>query len=269
MDLPSQKPDSLQVRSVSMGKEIPCLVFTPRSQVLHIKPYPVLYLLHGYDGSWLSWDWLEEDLQLWADHYGMYIVCPDAGNSWYLDSPVDPEIRYESFIAFELTAQIDSLYPTIPQRHGRALAGISMGGHGAAFIALRHPDIFLGFASTSGGLDLRPFPNEWNLKKILGPPSQNNTHWTEYSAVSQIEKLNGQNLKIYLDCGKDDFFVQVNRNFHLSLKERNIPHLYLENEGGHDADYWVRSMQYIMAFVYGMFYSGDSSPATPSWTDAP
>ncbi len=265
----SQNPDSLRVTSASMGKEIPCLVFTPQSHDPQVKQYPVLYLLHGYDGGWLSWEWLRADLQHWADHYRMYIVCPDAGNSWYLDSPVDPEIRYERFVAFELPKQIERIYPTIPHRSGRALAGISMGGHGAAFIALRHPDIFMGFASTSGGLDLRPFADEWNLKTILGPQSFSNPHWTEHSAVSQIEKWSGQDFKIYLDCGKADFFLQVNRDFHLALKERNIPHLYLENEGGHDADYWVRSMQYLMAFVYGMFYGEESSYSTHPWTDAP
>ncbi len=263
------RPDSLYLHSVSMNREIPCLVFKPGSGASDLKRYPVLYLLHGYDGSWLSWDWLQEDLQDWSDRYGMYIVCPDGANSWYLDSPIDPEIRYESFLALELPGLIDRIYNTIPTRSGRALAGISMGGHGAAYLALRHPEIFTGFASTSGGLDLRPFSNDWNLKNLLGPQIRNEYDWAPYSAVAQIEKWDEINLKIYLDCGKDDFFLKVNRSFHQTLKKKNIAHLYLEQEGGHDADYWSRSMHYLMAFVYGMFQDGDPSASAHPWTDAP
>jgi S-formylglutathione hydrolase FrmB len=107
------------------------------------------------------------------------------------------------------------------------------------------------------------------LKDILGSHAENPRFWKEHSAITHIEAIKENSLKIYLDCGKADFFLEVNRNFHKTLKERNIPHLYMESLGGHDVDYWSHSMQYLMAFVYGMFQEGDPSASAHPWTDAP
>ena len=33
---------------------------------------------------------------------------------------------------------------------------------------IRHKDVFGAGGSTSGGVDIRPFPNNWEMKKQLG-----------------------------------------------------------------------------------------------------
>ena len=38
---------------------------------------------------------------------------------------------------------------------------LSMGGHGALWNAIRHSDIFGAAGSMSGGVDIRPFPDNW------------------------------------------------------------------------------------------------------------
>ena len=48
-----------------------------------------------------------------------------------------------------------------------------MGGHGALWLAIRHQDIFGAAGSTSGGVDIRPFPDNWDMKKQLGEYKNN------------------------------------------------------------------------------------------------
>ena len=99
-----------------------------------------------------------------ADTYGVIIVMPDGGfDSWYYDSPVEPTYRYETFVARELVEYIDSHYRTKAEPSARAIAGLSMGGHGALYLAIRHQNVFGAAGSLSGGVDIRPFPDNWNI----------------------------------------------------------------------------------------------------------
>ena len=63
---------------------------------------------------------------------------------------------------------MDGHYRTLPSREKRAITGLSMGGHGALWLAIRHQDVFGAAGSTSGGLDIRPFPDNWDMKEQIG-----------------------------------------------------------------------------------------------------
>ena len=89
-------------------------------------------------------------------------------NSWYFDSPVLKDFQYESFYTKTLVPYIDAHYRTVASRQGRAITGLSMGGHGALFLAMRHTDLFGACGSMSGGVDIRPFPLNWNIPDVLG-----------------------------------------------------------------------------------------------------
>lgn len=91
------------------------------------------------------------------------VVCPDGENSWYWDSPKDPSSRFETFVARELIDYVDAHYPTRGDRSGRAITGLSMGGHGGLWLSFRHKDTFGAGGSTSGGVDIRPFPENWEM----------------------------------------------------------------------------------------------------------
>ena len=166
--------DTLSVWSASMNKGVEVVVVVPDGARTKTGPaYPVLYLLHGYSGSYMTWQRDVTDLRPLADAYGMIIACPDGENSWYWDSPLDPASQFETFVSQEFPDWIDAHYPTIPSREGRAITGLSMGGHGALWTALRHKDRFGAAGSTSGGVDIRPFPDSWEMKKQLGELKEN------------------------------------------------------------------------------------------------
>ena len=68
------------------------------------------------------------------------------------------------FVAKELVEYIDKNFATKADRSGRVITGLSMGGHGGMWLSIRHQDILGGGGSMSGGLDIRPFPDSWNMR---------------------------------------------------------------------------------------------------------
>jgi S-formylglutathione hydrolase FrmB len=185
----------------------------------------------------------------------MILVCPDGGyDSWYLDSPVDSTVKYDTHIAKEVVGMIDYYYHTVKSPEGRAVAGLSMGGHGALSLAIRHPEVFGAAGSLAGGLDLRPFvKNDWDLKGVLGDPLLHWNNWEENSVVNLLPKLKGRNFPLIIDCGVDDFFLEANRTAHKKLLEEKIPHEYTERPGGHTHEYWGNAIDYQLVFFDKFF----------------
>lgn len=247
--------DTVEIYSASMRKTIKCLVVTPGDYTVMGKPYPVLYLLHGWSGNFAGWLGDAPQLRQHADTYQMLIVCPDGGyDSWYLDSPVDSTVRYETHIVKEVVPYVDYYYRTRQDRGGRAIAGLSMGGHGAMSLAIRHPDVFGVAGSMAGGLDLRPFKkNGWDLQGVLGSPSSHWKNWEEASVVNLVPRLKGVDLPILIDCGAGDFFIEVNREMHRRLEEAGIPHEYTERPGEHNGEYWSSAVDFQVVFFHKFF----------------
>jgi len=245
--------DTVATYSKVMGKEIKAVVITPKSYSI-TKKYPVVFLLHGYSGNYASWIKSAPQIEKLADQYEMIIVTPDGNfDSWYWDSPVDPSSQYETYISNELIAFIDTNYSAIKGKEGRAITGLSMGGHGALYLAIRHQDVFGVAGSMSGGVDISPFPENWNMKSYLGSRSKFPEIWEEYSVFGQLNLLNGNNLPLVIHCGTDDFFYQVNLKLHEELTYLNIPHSFTTNPGEHNWDYWNDAVQYQLLFFHNYF----------------
>lgn len=250
--------DTLEIFSASMRKNIKCLVVAPENYRVTGAPYPVLYLLHGYSGNFAGWLTDAPQLREHADNYQMLIVCPDGGyDSWYLDSPVDSTVRYDTYISKEVVGFIDYYYNTRKEPSGRAIAGLSMGGHGAIYLAIKHLGTFGAAGSMAGGLDLRPFKkNEWDLKGVLGQPATHWKNWKEASTVTMVQQLKGHEIPLIIDCGLDDFFLETNRKMHKNLLEAKIPHEYIERPGEHNSEYWGSAVDYQVLFFHKFFEKG-------------
>ena len=249
------KVDTLEIYSPSMNKLSRCIVVLPENYTVQGAKYPVLYLLHGWSGNYTGWLSEAPQLKKHADHFQMLIVCPDGGyDSWYLDSPVDSTVRYDTYISRELVAYVDYYYHTRNHREGRAIAGNSMGGHGAITLAAKHPEVFGAAGSLCGGLDLTPFKrNEWDLQRVLGKPSQHWDHWESASAVNLIPRFVNAGVRLVIDCGLGDFFLDVNRAMHQKLLEANIEHQYTERPGEHNSAYWGNAVDDQVLFFDKFF----------------
>lgn len=248
--------DTVNVFSSKMKKEIKCVIVSPDEKSENFR-HPVVYLLHGYSGNYASWLHIAPQIKEWADETNTIIVCPDGANSWYFDSPIDSSVRYETFVSSELVRYIDSNYKTISHQNARAIAGLSMGGHGALYLAIRHPDVFGAAGSMSGGVDFTPFPENWEIKNVLGDYPSDSTRWIVNTAISQIDSLHDGELNIIFDCGVDDFFIDVNRELHRKLVEKKIGHDYTERPGGHTLEYWNNAVNYQLLYFH-LFFKANS-----------
>ena len=129
----------LTVTSKAMGRKMTYSVWLPQGYDSS-KDYPFLYLLHGYesgDQAHLDRKWVEmgNARQIAHDYVGkdgvpMVIVMPNGLSSFYSGS-------YEQYLYEELIPAVEKAF------HGngkRAVAGLSMGGYGTWYNALKYPD---------------------------------------------------------------------------------------------------------------------------------
>lgn len=249
----AKAPITVAAKSDVMKKEIPALVILPDDYEKSGKSYPVIYLLHGFGGNYQTWYHIKPNLPELATSNQVIFVLPDGATSWYWDSPVNQNLKYETYVAKELVDFIDSSYRTIKSPKGRAIAGLSMGGHGAMWLALRHKDVFGAAGAISGGVDIRPFPKNWDMAKNLGEYSSNKDVWDAHTVINQVDGLKNGELAIYIDCGFSDFFYQVNLNLHNKLLQMKIDHDYLARPGAHNNAYWNNAIDYNILFFKKFF----------------
>lgn len=248
------KVDTIMVKSPSMNKNVEVVLILPDAALgMNARSCPTVYLLHGHSGNARSWIDIKPDLPQIADEKGIIFVCPDGKNSWYWDSPKDPAYRYETFVSKELTSFIDKNYKTVADKKARAITGLSMGGHGALFLAMRHKEIFGAAGSTSGGVDIRPFPNNWGMKKQLGEYAGNKQLWDGHTVVNQLDRIKDGELALIFDCGMGDFFLAVNEDLHKRLAGKGIKHDFILRPGTHNSAYWNNSIDYQILFFEKFF----------------
>lgn len=245
--------DTVTTYSAAMKKTIKAVVITPDSYST-AKALPVVYLLHGYSGNYADWVTKAAGFEIAADQFQMIIVCPDGGfSSWYWDSPVDSNFQYETYVAKELVGWVDARYKTVKDRKGRGITGLSMGGHGALYLAFKHQDVFGAAGSMSGGVDIRPFPNNWDMAKRLEKYAEYPERWEANTVINMLYLLTPNALALLIDCGTEDFFYQVNLRLHEQLAYRNIPHDFISRPGAHNWAYWQNAVQYQLLFMNNYF----------------
>ena len=254
--------DTIEVMSQAMGRMIKNVVVIPQTSYIidrDTRRYPVLYLLHGADGCYNDWS-RKADLHQLADRYGVIIVCPDGQDSWYFDSPIDPKMQFETYVSKELVSYIDSHYRTLANRYMRAITGLSMGGHGALFLAFRHPDVFWSCGSMSGNMDITQFTDRWHIRARLGDYEKNPQSWHDHAVCNQLDRVKSCPLKpaqnIIIDDGLNDIFIKNNIALHDKMVEMGIDHDFTVRPGRHSWTYWVNSLDYHMMFFSKAFERG-------------
>lgn len=122
-------------------------VYLPPSYNSSKKNYPVVYFLHGYGDSTQSFmnDYqpkLDEAFKGGAQEFILVALDGNnkSGGSFYVNSPVMG--NWEDYVVEEVVSYIDKNYRTIAKSDSRGLSGYSMGGFGALYLALRHPDVY-------------------------------------------------------------------------------------------------------------------------------
>ncbi|WP_245612603.1 alpha/beta hydrolase-fold protein, partial [Actinotalea ferrariae] len=200
------------------------------------REYPVVYLLHGFNGG--SREWEPRDMDARLDELfttgGLeesIVVMPDGESLWYVDHA--DGVPWRSMFLTEMLPHVAAEYRTVEAREFRGLSGISMGGFGAYSIGLANPDLFSSLASHMGALNI-PAAFLGIREETPTPPP------TAVAAAMTTEQLARHTY--FLDaCEFDGFaFDDTVRTFSATLTAKGVDHTaVVYPEGIHNDDCWL------------------------------
>lgn len=284
-------PDGLQTISFdspAVGRRMKFDIVLPPDYEQSDRRYPVLYLLHGYMQNYTVWG-RNLGAAFYARNIGeLIVVMPDAGNSWYInyaESAGGQRNHWEDHVIEDVIGYVDANFRTHARREGRAIAGLSIGGYGALMLALRHPDMFVSVASTSGALtharqradaiaQQRPAPQSRTaadspelaradavISQIIDIPGfstqeERNPLGVDFATVEQAQAYDpfqiiynvpkSQLPHFYFDAGLSDGLINDAREFMQVLLLNDVPFTYMQTTGRHNSEYWRRSVGQFM-----------------------
>jgi S-formylglutathione hydrolase FrmB len=73
--------------------------------------------------------------------------------------------------------------------------------------------------------------------------------------MKQMEKYPPDSIAVIVDCGVDDFLIEMSRAVHQKMMALKIPHDYIERPGKHDWNYWANAVRYQLLFFSNYFKS--------------
>ncbi len=234
--IPHGEMNMITYYSTTVGVNRNALVYTPPGYSPK-KKYNVLYLLHGIGGDENEWNDQMNPQNILDNLYAenklepMIVVFPN-GRAMEDDRPIgdifDPEKiaafeRFEDDLLNDLIPYIESEYPVWKNRHHRALAGLSMGGGQSLNFGLNNLDTFSWVGSFSAA------PNTKTPEELLEDP----------------KKISKRLHLLWLSCGDQDDLLSISENFHHSLTEKNISHIWYLDRGGHEPAVWSSGLYHF------------------------
>jgi len=265
--------ESLRIDSEILGRTVEYSIYLPESYKESQRSYPVLYLLHGYTDDETGWTQFGEvkkiaDREFQSEQVtDMIIAMPDAGVSWYINS-YDGKELYEDFFIKEFIPQVESAYRCRSVKQFRAVAGLSMGGHGTFIYALKHPDMFIAAAPLSAAAwteqEVIDMPDrDWDRRSFNSLFGTNTgekrltSHLRSNLAHFLVRDTDPEQLKkvrYYIDCGDDDYLIKGNMQVHSMLLDKDVPHEFRVRDGGHSWEYWRSALPEVFKFVSRSFH---------------
>jgi S-formylglutathione hydrolase FrmB len=245
--------------SPALGRETVFRLASPRSGPGRPGPFPVIILLHGAWDSAAAWERElgRETLLALADRLAVILALPEGASfGWYLDGL---ETAMETFLLADFLPEL--LKKSAVDKSRLAVAGLSMGGHGALTLALKRPDLFQAAAALSAVTDLTAHAGdahkvdpELAIDRVLGPAGLNGRNWRAFGASglweARADAWKGRPL--FLGVGSDDgLTLAENRAFTRQLTRLGIEHVYQEKPGGHDWEYWSAELPILLEFLSG------------------
>lgn len=258
------------IRSRALCKPMRLCVYLPPGYDDQRGRYPIIYLLHPWGQDEHYWTDVLRVHEV-ADRLigagalppfvavmpqgdkSFFINAADPGGDFSLVMDLDPEHfagamegygDYGDYVLQDVIRHAEQAFRVRSERGARVIAGISMGGAGAAALAFSQPELFGAVGIHSPAL----FSSEQ-----LGPP------WI--FGLGDPEAFAGRDplhlaraldarcgLRILLDCGDRDEFAPAVDGLHWALVERGVQHTYLMRPGGHSLDYWLVNLAEYLGF---------------------
>ena len=245
------------VKSRSLRRRADVTVFVP-PVARGTADLPMVVLLHGVFGS--HWAWA---LKGGAHLTAMRLIAEGALPPVALLMPSDglwgdgsgyveqDDADAERWILDEVPALARELIDECTHRSPLLVAGLSMGGFGALRLAGKYPMRIAAAAALSAVTDASQFD------RLI---EEDRAGWSEAPADrSVLAALTGASFPlppIRIGCGRDDPYLEANRELNGALLKAGIAHCYVENEGGHDWPYWSATLEGVLHFFGKVLRAG-------------
>ena len=215
----------------------------------------VLYLLHGLGDDASAWQ-RYSSIETLAAAYGLVVVMPSAGRSFYTDQPNGQ--KYFTYLSEELPRYLADVFGLAPCREDTFIAGNSMGGYGAFKAALLHPERYTAAASFSGVLSLAILqampddPRRDEFALLFGdlgnlPRSEHDPAvWLQRAAkdASLLPRL-------FIAVSRQEDIYPLSGMFHAACQSLGVQSDYHEEDGAHDWFFWDGQIRRFLAAVLG------------------
>ena len=219
------------IKSTVLGRTMKYSVYLPKGYDKS-KEYPVLYMLHGANGSnndWLNGGKINANASTAASDGTapeMIVICPDCGgDNFYCDNYGGNDIKYMTYFFTEFLPTVENLYAVKKDRASRAIGGLSMGGFGSLYYGLLHPEMFSYVYACSPATYIDGAPNLYELL-----------------SKADVSKLPG----ITIEIGTEDFLYESAGSFKQALDAKKVPNEYITRAGTHDWPFWAACTPKIM-----------------------
>nr|AGJ83835.1 FAE2 [uncultured bacterium] len=217
-------------------------------------PFKTLYLLHGVSGNYTGWIY-DSRVAQYAESKGIAVVMPSGDNSFYTDN--DPANRYGEFIGSELVQATRAMFPLSRRREDTYIGGLSMGGYGALRNGMKYSGTFSVIAAFSSAIIQEGIENSTEdapiffmrrsyYERVFGDLSRFKGSDMDLYALAN-EKA--RDLRFYITCGTEDPLLAANRGFAGHLKGLGADLIYEESPGGHDSDFWEKSIKQFIQWL--------------------
>jgi putative tributyrin esterase len=215
----------------------------------------VLYLLHGLSDDASAWQRFSS-IETLAASYGLVVVMPSVGRSFYIDQPNGQ--KYFTYLTEELPQYLADVFGLAPRREDTFIAGNSMGGYGAFKAALLHPERYAAAASLSGVLSLtvlQALPDDPRQKEFallfgdldkLAGSEHDPAVWLQQAAKKPFLLPH-----LYIAVGRQEDIYPLSGMFHAACQSLGVQANYHEEDGGHDWFFWDGQIRRFLAAVLG------------------
>lgn len=209
--------------------------------------YKTLYLLHGAGGDHSSW-LINSRVADYAEHKNIAIVMPSADNKCYVNNRHGKD--YSDYITKELIDKCEAWFSLSKNKEDRYIAGMSMGGYGAFYSALEHPDLYNKAFSYSGLLNILARydnPQGLDMYPVFGDRKEliecGKDLFTKAEKSKNSFKDTDNATQFYIYCGLGDTRLDMSRDMYDCMSRCGYNVYKHESEGDHSWQYWDKCIQ--------------------------
>ena len=244
---------------VSVGVNLPLYIILPdpgKMEDIPLSKRKVLYLLHGLSDDGSAWQ-RYSSIETLAAAYGLVVVMPSAGRSFYTDQSNGQ--KYFTYLTEELPHYLTDVFSLKPSRENTFIAGNSMGGYGAFKAALLHPELYSAAASFSGVLTLAVLtllpdtdPRKPEFAQLFG--SLDNLAGGEHDPAVWLERAAKDTSSLpslFISVSRQEDIYPLSGMFHTACQSLGVKSEYHEQDGAHDWFFWDGQIRHFLTSILG------------------